>query len=169
MEIAEESRKKTIREMAEKQIDESHDAVKLLQSMGQRAVAFTIRDQQLEEKKRLVTIYKYITCITFPNQCHPCIFSLHELEKQMEKRTDMMMELDRLKDIQRREEEEMMKRTKRIEDRSVINDQIAARQKTRLLQLEAREQENVAMRNLMKKYEQEDQQAAERRKVEIER
>eukprot|EP01039_Chlorochromonas_danica_P009593 gene9593-10603_t len=145
-EIAEDARKKAIREMAEKQIDLSQDTVKLLSSMGQRAIAFTIRDQQLEEKKRL-----------------------QDIERKVEQRTDMMMELDRLKELQLREEEDLAKRSKRVEDRSVINEQIAARQKARLLELEAREQENLAMRHLMRKYEEEDEVAAARRRVEIER
>jgi len=71
--------------MAEKQISSNSDAVKLLNSMGQRAIAFTIRDQQLKEKRRL-----------------------EELERQLERRTDMMMEVDRLKDIHRRETEEVI-------------------------------------------------------------
>lgn len=145
-EIAEDAKKKAIREMAEKQIDLNIDAVKMLQSMGQRAIAFTVRDQQLDEKKRL-----------------------EDLEHQVDRRTDMMMEVDRLKDLRRREEEELAKRTKRVQDRSVINEQIAARQKAHLLELEAREQENLAMRALMAKFQSEDQVAAERRKKEIEK
>lgn len=146
IEIADMARKQAIRDMAEKQIDDNFDVVKLLNSMAQRAAAFTIRDQQLEEKHRL------------------------ELQqKEFEKKMDMMIELDRLKDIQRREEEETYKRSKRVEDRKVINEQIEQRQRQRLIQLEAREQENQAMRNLMKKYEDEDVRTAERRKVEIEK
>lgn len=146
MEIAEDARKRAIREMADKQIDLAHDAVKLLSSMGQRAIAFTIRDQQLEEKHRLAAI-----------------------ERQLDQRTDMMMEVDRLKDIRDREAEESSKRTKRITDRSVINEQIAQRQRDRMLQLEAREQENIAMRNLMKSYEDEDRTNAARRAKDIEK
>jgi len=37
---------------------------------------------------------------------------------------DIMMEVDRLKDLQRREAEEAEKREKRIKDRSVITEQI---------------------------------------------
>lgn len=83
MELAEIARKQALREMAEKQIDDNSDVVKLLNSMAQRAAAFTIRDQQLEEKHRLESI-----------------------EKEIDKRKDVEMEVDRIKDIQRREEEE---------------------------------------------------------------
>jgi hypothetical protein len=144
MEIAELSRKQTIREMAEKQIDNNSDVVKLLNSMSQRAAAFTIRDQQLDEKHRI-----------------------EQLQKEIDSRKNIEIEVDRLKDIRRREEEENYKKSKRVEDRKVINEQIDARQRTRLLELEAREQENQAMRNLMKKYEDEDRHNAEKKTVEI--
>lgn len=55
-----------------------------------------------------------------------------------------------------------------MEDRKVINIQIEERQRARLLELEAREQENQAMRNLMEKYEAEDKRNQERRQREIE-
>lgn len=50
-EVAEIAKKQQIREAAEKQIDDSLDAIKLLKSMAARATAYSIRDQQLEEKK----------------------------------------------------------------------------------------------------------------------
>lgn len=146
VEIAEIARKQAIREMAEKQIDYNNDVVKLLNSMAQRAAAFTIRDQQLEEKHRI-----------------------ESLQKEIDQRKNVEIELDRLKDIQRREEEERYKKVKRVEDRKVIDEQIEARQRARLLSLEAREQENQSMRNLMKRYEDEDRLNAERRQVEIEK
>lgn len=142
-EIADIARKNAIREMAEKEIDQNLDVVKLLNSMGSRAVAYSIRDQQLDEKKRLA-----------------------EIEKEFERRMDMSIEVDRLKDLKRREEEELYRRQKRVEDRKVIDEQIVARQRDRLLQLEAREQENQAMRNLMKKYEEDDEKKLSRKRIE---
>ena len=43
------TRENTIRELAEKQVDQNLDMVKMLNSLGARAAAFTIRDQQLAE------------------------------------------------------------------------------------------------------------------------
>ena len=126
IEIAEAAKKQTIRALAEEQMDNNSDVVKLLNSMAQRATAFTIREKQLAEKHRL-----------------------EKVEEEFERRMDILSEIDRIKDIQRREEEEKEKRVKRVEDRKVLNDQIAQRQRQRLLQVEAREQENVAMRNTM--------------------
>lgn len=146
VEIAEIAKKQALRNLAEKKLDGNADVVKLLNSMAQRATAFTIRDQQLEEKERLA-----------------------RLEKEYDQRMDVMIEIDRVQDIMRREEEERSKKTKRVEDRKVINEQIAARERMRMLSLEAREQENQAMRNLMKKYEDEDRQNAAMRAVEMEK
>eukprot|EP00598_Pedospumella_elongata_P001430 CAMPEP_0184975840 /NCGR_PEP_ID=MMETSP1098-20130426/6939_1 /TAXON_ID=89044 /ORGANISM="Spumella elongata, Strain CCAP 955/1" /LENGTH=461 /DNA_ID=CAMNT_0027498615 /DNA_START=99 /DNA_END=1484 /DNA_ORIENTATION=+ len=146
VEIAEIARNKAIRNMAEKKLDENADVVKLLNSMAQRATAFTIRDQQLEEKERLA-----------------------KLEKEYDERLDVMIEIDRVQDIMKRENEEQYRKTKRVEDRKVINEQIAARERMRMLSLEAREQENQAMRNMMKRYEDEDRTQAAARAIEMEK
>jgi hypothetical protein len=145
VEIAEMAKKQAIRDAAEKKLDMNSDVVKLLNSMAQRATAFTIRDQQLEEKERLARI-----------------------EKEYDARKDITIEIDRIQDIKQREEDEHFKQTKRFEDRKVINEQIAARERMRMLALEAREQENMAMRNLMKRYEDEDRENAARRSVVME-
>jgi hypothetical protein len=76
--------------------------------------------------------------------------------------------MERISEIQKREEEESEKRRKRYDDRKVITEQIELRERQRMLELEAREQENLAMRALMKKYEDEDVVAAERRQRSIE-
>lgn len=144
-ELAKESREKAIREMAEDKMIENSDVVKLLTTLGTRAAAFTIRDRQLEEKKHR-----------------------EEVEEEYNRRLDMMMEVDRLKDLQRRDEEENLKRGKRLESRTVITEQIEQRHRQKLIALEAREQENIAMRNMKKKFEDDDLAAAERRKVAVE-
>lgn len=51
-----------------------------------------------------------------------------------------MLQLDRLKDLTRRDTEEQAKKSKRVEDRKVITEQIEARQRAKLIRLEAREQ-----------------------------
>lgn len=146
MEIADIARKDALKAMAAEQMDQNSDVVKMLNSIAMKAAAYSIRDKQLEDKKRI-----------------------EEQEKEFDRRMDVMIEMDRLKDIQRREQEEIFKRTKRVEDRKVINEQIDQRQRQRMLALEAREQENQAMRNLMKKYEDEDAKNAALRQIEIEK
>jgi len=50
IEIEKMARERTIRDLAEKQVDENLDMVKMLNTLGARAAAFTIRDQQLAER-----------------------------------------------------------------------------------------------------------------------
>lgn len=145
-EVAQQARDQAIREAATAKIDQRSDVVKVLTSMSARAAAFTLREKQLEEKKHR-----------------------EEVEREYDRSMDMIMELDRIKDIQRREEEETAKRLKRYEDRKVITDQMQARQKIKYLAAEQREQENQLMRMTMKKYQDEDADAAARRKIEIEK
>lgn len=145
-EVALIAKEQAIRAAAVSQIDDRSEVVKVLLSMSARAAAFTLREKQLEEKHHR-----------------------EEIEKEFDRSMDMIMEIDRIKDITRREEEEMRKRSKRIEDRKVITDQMQQRQKVKYLAAEFREQENIAMRNLMKKYEEEGAATAAKRKIEIEK
>jgi hypothetical protein len=134
MEIEEDAKREVIRALAADQLDKNHDVVKLLESMSARAVAFTLRDQQIAEKDK--------------NK---------DVDSEYNRRMDIIMEIDRLKDLKKREDEEAMKRAKRIEDREVISEQIEYRQRMKILEAEARERDNIAMREMMKKYEEEDE------------
>eukprot|EP01041_Mallomonas_annulata_P012378 gene12378-26035_t len=146
VELEEEAKRDVIRKMAQNKIQEDTQLNKMIQTLTARAAAFTIRDQQIADKRRL-----------------------EEDEAEYEKRMDLIMELDRLKDLKRREDEDAQKRVKRVEARQVIMEQIDVRQRSKLLQAEAREQENVMMRSTMKKYEDEDKNIATRKQAEIER
>lgn len=73
-------REKAIRELAENQIDENLDMVKMLNSLGARAAAFTIRDQQLADRASRASV-----------------------EGDYDKRMDLIMEIDRLKELSERE------------------------------------------------------------------
>jgi hypothetical protein len=145
-ELAKAAREQAIRQMAEEKLIDETDLVKMLTTLGARAAAFTIRDRQIEEKKKR-----------------------EEVEREFDRRMDMMMEVDRIKDLQRRSEEEEEKKHKRYEDRKVITDQIDDRQRMKLLAAEAREQENIAMRGLIQKYAEDDKRLAEKRRQEVER
>lgn len=144
-EIAKEARDKAILDMAEGKLTDDTDLVKLLTTLGTRAAAFTIRDRQIEEKKER-----------------------EEAEKEYNRRLDMEMELDRVKDLRRRDDEESAKRSKRFEDRKVITHQIEERRRAKVLQLEAREQDNQAQRAMKAKHDEDDKMAAARRKKEVE-
>ena len=146
IEVANIARNEAIRAMASQKIDENSDMVKLLTSLAARASAFTIRDAQLVEKE-----------------------DRERKEDEYTRAMDMEMEIDRLRDLQRREKEESEKRAKRIEDRKVITEQMEYRKRMKLLAGEAREQENMAMRELAKKYSADDKEAARIRAIEIEK
>jgi hypothetical protein len=137
IEIANAARSAAIKAMAEEKVVEAKDLVKLMTTLGARAAAFTIRDQQLIDKARR-----------------------EEEEKEYTHRMDMIMEVDRVKDLMRREKEETAKRSKRLNDRSVITEQIAQRERDRVIAAEQREQENRNMKSTIKRYEDEDRQAA---------
>lgn len=63
-------------------------------------------------------------------------------------------QLDRLKELTRRDAEEQEKKLKRIEDRKVITMQIEARQRAKLIRLEAREQAstNIVARGYLRRH-----------------
>lgn len=82
---------------------------------------------------------------------------------------DMLMEVDRLKELQQREQTEEARRVKRLDDRAVIVEQMRGREKYKMLLEEEREQENQAMLALMKRYQDEDTASAEKRSVEVKR
>lgn len=104
------------------QRDEQLDSVKMLNTLGARAAAFTIRQQQLKEKaEREVR------------------------EREYDDRMNAMMELDRLKDLQKREQIEHAKLKQRLVDKDVLMLQIDGRRKQRLRDDEAREVEKGAM------------------------
>ena len=144
IEIRKEAQEVALRKSAGEKRDEDSDVVKLLRTLASRAAAFTVRDSQLGDREQR-----------------------EKEHEEYERRMDTVMEIDRLRDIQRREAEEDEKRKKRFDDRKVITEQIQERQRMRLIAAEAREQENQAMKNLMKKYQDEDEIKAERRKAEM--
>ena len=146
IEIQNEARAEAIRLAAAEKLNMNSDTVKLLTSIASKAIAYSLRDEQLHEKEER-----------------------EKVEREYDRRMDIIMEIDRLKDIQRRETDEEDKRKKRYEDRKVINIQIAERQRQRILEAEAKEQEGRAQIALAQKYIEEDKISAEKHKVEIER
>jgi hypothetical protein len=108
--------------MADGQRSENLDAVKLLNSLGSRAATFTMREAQLTE-----------------------LGSRREKERDYNIWVERNMELDRLKDLQRRELEERQKKERRLEDNRVLCGQIEDRRQEgiRNKQLQLDEQRRV--------------------------
>jgi len=103
---------------AELQRDDQLDAVKHLQTLGARSAAFTIRDQQLKELEER-----------------------KEIASQYDQRMNLVMELDRLKDLQMRAAVEKRKANLRKEDQRILLLQIEGRQREREAKLQAVERE----------------------------
>jgi hypothetical protein len=121
--------------------EQNEDIVKLLNTCKQRTAAFSIRDKQLIDKA-----------------------VREKEERDYERLLDLEMEVNRIKDIAAREKEEETKIKKRVADRKVIEDQIKDREHQRLLQEEARNQDNQKMLETIKKYEDEDAEKERKRK-----
>ena len=90
-------------------MNEQIDDVKTMNKMVMYAKCVTIRDRQLNQKK-----------------------SLYEDMKLQEKRKDLMMEVDRLKQIKYYEEKEKSKKEEQKKGHMVIIDQIKERELIRL-------------------------------------
>ncbi|KAG7379972.1 hypothetical protein PHYPSEUDO_007881 [Phytophthora pseudosyringae] len=88
--------------------DQMHDSVKLMKTLGTRAQAFTIRDQQLKVKKE-------------QEEEH------HVYDEKM----NTLMEIERLESLKRQEYRDEVKKQKRYADRKVLEDQIEGRRRQR--------------------------------------
>jgi len=126
MEIEAEQARQHFMKEAQKQRNDQADAVKLLNTLRERASAFTVRQYQLEEQKKRV-----------------------QKEKQYDDRMNMEMEVERLKALKKAEDAQVLLKEKARQDRMVLEAQIASRQKQKLLQEEAREQEGIQMKRSM--------------------
>ncbi len=135
--------KDLIRRQAQETIDKDENISKLLNTCSQRAAAFAVRDKQLKDKKER-----------------------EKQEREYERIMDISMEVDRLKEISRREEEENAKIRKRVSDRKVIEQQIEERRLQRLLAEKNKDVENKNMLELIKKRKAEEEELEKKRKEE---
>jgi len=143
MEIEAEGQAAAKRLLAKEQMDKNSDTVKLLNSMGARAVAFSIRDAQLLEKEQR-----------------------EEVERELDRRLDIGLEIDRVQELQRREQVEREKLIKRKQDGKVITEQMEHNRHAKLLEAEARAQEAANMVKTFKKYAEEDEKKAKAKDLE---
>ena len=110
--------KKRLIKLAQKMMDDNEDCVKEMEILCKYAKIATIRDKQLEEKKKLDKIYK-----------------------RKEKKLDTMMELERLKELKYQQEKEESRKKQNREGSLIIIDQIADKQREKLKQKELIEKE----------------------------
>lgn len=134
-------RNKVLVTQAKKLIEEDHDTVKEMNKMTLYAKVATIRDRQKEEQK-------YI----------------HKEYKKQQMKMDLMMELERLKELRFQEERERQRKELQRQGSTVIIDQIKERELERLRQKEILERERQLMMKQISELEQEDIKIADAKK-----
>jgi hypothetical protein len=120
-------------ERAEEIMNEQKDAVKHMNSLMQRAKAATIRDRQLLEKQMI-----------------------RNEKIDMEKRKDLMLEIERLKKIKEINDKDDLRKEKQREDHMQIIDQIKENEWKRLQDKEEQQREGQAMLRHIKQIQKED-------------
>lgn len=132
---------KVLLTQAKKLIEEDHDAVKEMNKMMLYAKVATIRDRQKEEQKYVYGEYK---------------------KQQM--KMDLMMELERLKELKFQEEREKLRKEQQRDGSMVIIDQIKERELERLRQKDILERERQLMMRQIAELEEEEKRIAEIKK-----
>jgi hypothetical protein len=127
-------------------IDEEHDMVKGMNKLVIYSKIATIRDRQLEESK-----------------------FINEEYKQQNQKMDLMMELERLKELKFQEDRERVRKDQQRSGALVIVDQIKERELDRLRQKEIQEKEKQLMVRQIKELEEEEKRIAEMKKLQAER
>jgi hypothetical protein len=146
VEMLAEAERQALLESASVQRDEQLDSVKLLNTLGARAAAFTIREQQLKELEER-----------------------RSREKEYDDRMNKMMELDRLKDLMQREVVEDAKLRKRLSDKDVLMEQIEGRRREKLRADEQVEIEKGQVLEKIRQNEALEQQKAEAKSLFVQR
>ena len=138
-------RDKAILERAEKILDHNEDAVKQMDKLVLYAKTATIRDRQKEEMKQNIQLYK-----------------------KKEAKEDLMMELDRLKELKLQEERETARKIQNREGSLVIIDQIKDRERKMKKYKELIEKERQEMVKHMKEMEEEEKRINEQKRIQNE-
>ena len=121
-EVENTEKKESVLNRAQDILDQEKDDVKTMNQMVLYAKWVTVRDKQLQEQKRLEDEY---------------------LEEN--KRLDLMMEIERLKNIKHREEIEQKRKNAQKDGALVIIEQIKERELERIKQQELQEREKQQM------------------------
>lgn len=124
---------KTMKQRALKIINENTDEAKEMNKLIMYAKVASIRDKQLEENKHI------------QGEC-----------KKFNEKMDLMMEIERLKELQLQEEREKIRKDQQYAGSLVIVDQIKERDYERLKALEHKEKEKVIMLRQVKQLEEEE-------------
>ena len=114
-------------------VGKEDDALKELNILCKHAKIATIRDKQMDEKKMMDNIYK-----------------------RKEEKLDFMMELERLKEIKFKEEQENEIKQLKKQSQKIIIDQILDNERQRLIKREQIEKDKIQMKMQLEKLEEEE-------------
>lgn len=131
-----------MKDKAQKIIDENTDEAKEMNKLIQYAKAASIRDKQKEETKMIQQEYK-----------------------KYNEKMDLMMEIERLKELQLMEDRERVRKEQQYAGSIVIVDQIKERDMERMKLLEQKEKEKIIMLRQVKDIEEEEIRNHELKKV----
>ena len=124
---------KTMKEKAQRIIDENTDEAKEMNKLIMYAKVASIRDKQLQEQKMIAEEYR-----------------------RHNEKIDLMMEIERLKELQLQEEREKIRKEEQYAGSIVIIDQIKERDYERMKALDQKEKEKLIMLRQVKELENEE-------------
>jgi hypothetical protein len=127
-------------------IDEEHDMVKGMNKLVLYSKIATIRDRQKHETNFLIEEYK-----------------------QQNQKMDLMMELERLKELKFQEDREKVRKDQQRSGALVIVDQIKERELDRLRLKEIQERERQLMLRQIKELEEEDKRILEMKRIQADK
>jgi hypothetical protein len=138
---------------------------KIQKDNGTLSKAKSSLDEQLDDVKHMNQMMSYAKCVTIRDaQIAEKVEVMNEAELE-EQRLDTIMEIERVKAIQRAAEVEAAKSKTRREGALVIVDQIKVREMQRELEQEQKEIEQQMMLKHIQRMEEEDRVALEHKKV----
>ena len=131
-----------ILERAQEMLDNNEDVVKEMEKLSFYAKVATIRDQQKKEHKIM-------------EQDH----------KRKEEKLDIMMELDRLKELKSQQEKDQFRAKQNRDGCMVIIDQMKQKELDRIKQNEQKKKEQEEIMKYIKKMQEEDEKQQEKKKI----
>lgn len=145
IELEDAARDQLILERAQRSQIRNEDPVKKMEKLVLYAKTATIRDRQLNDRKNMATMYNL-----------------------KETKLDVMMEVERLKELKLQEIRENFRKQQQREGASVIVDQIKEREIERLKEKEILEKERTSILNQIKAIEEEDKRQQEQKRIKVE-
>ena len=145
------------------------DKEKIIEGNSILANARKAKEAELDAAKDMEALLKYAKVVTIRDIQKQEHKDMEKAYKQKEEKLDLMMELERLKELKFQQEREHALKVERYKGARVIVDQIKEKEIRRLKEQEAKEQEGELMKRQIKLLQEEDQRNEEKKRLENER